>query len=229
MIATALTIELQHLRDACDEDIRTGFENIKTSLRRIGAALKEVRNQRLYLSTHTTFEEYVSQQWKLSRARAYQLIDHANTVASLGTCDALSTIVDTISEGATRELSGMGADSQKAVVMLASSGGTIAPTACEVRSARMRVEREQPLAIQAQVNRVTAPVIEPPQPPVAKEVHQNPFKEMVQRYLERENPIQVVHDAIELLKGISRQHPHHNRAWMIVRDFIDTNINKGQS
>lgn len=136
MIATQLALEQQLRREDCDNEIRQGFEGIKASLKQVGAALGRVRDERLYLLTHATFDEYVSQQWNLTRARAYQLIEYSNALENLSDCEALSTVVDTISERATRELSGLHPDDQKEVVLKASNGGTVTPTARMIRDAK---------------------------------------------------------------------------------------------
>lgn len=94
-------------------------------------------------------------------------------------------------------------------------------------------KKEQPQAIQNHVNRSVAPVKEQekpkPLPPEEPEVKRSPLQELVSRRLEKENPIQVAHDAIDLLKSISREHPLHNRSWIIVRDFINCNLEKSKS
>lgn len=58
----------------------------------VGQALIEIRDNRLYRDSHETFQSYLSQRWRMSRGRAYQLMDGA--VVS-GLVDALvSTTVD---------------------------------------------------------------------------------------------------------------------------------------
>lgn len=55
----------------------------------VGDALATIRDERLYRSSHVTFEAYARERWGMERTRAYQLIDAAEVTASL------STIVDT--------------------------------------------------------------------------------------------------------------------------------------
>jgi VRR-NUC domain len=50
----------------------------------VGEALMEIRDSRLYKQTHSSFESYLRERWKMSRPRGYQLIDAAK----------LSTTVD---------------------------------------------------------------------------------------------------------------------------------------
>lgn len=56
----------------------------------IGEALLAIRDEKLYRETHSTFEDYCWQRWKLKQSRAYQLIDAAEVIASLKS----STIVE---------------------------------------------------------------------------------------------------------------------------------------
>lgn len=44
----------------------------------VGLALKRIRDEQLYRGEHKTFEAYVQARWKLSRSRAYQLIESAD-------------------------------------------------------------------------------------------------------------------------------------------------------
>ena len=55
----------------------------------VGTALATIRDARLYRVKHATFEDYCRERWNLSRPRAYQLIDAADTA------EEMSTIVDT--------------------------------------------------------------------------------------------------------------------------------------
>ncbi len=48
-----------------------------------GSALAEIRDAKLYRSTHGTFEAYCSEVWGWTRRRAYQLIDAAEIVKAL--------------------------------------------------------------------------------------------------------------------------------------------------
>jgi hypothetical protein len=50
----------------------------------VGEALMEIRDSRLYKQTHSSFESYLRERWKMSRPRGYQLIAAAE----------LSTTVD---------------------------------------------------------------------------------------------------------------------------------------
>lgn len=49
----------------------------------VGKALMEIRNQRLYRKTHTTFEDYCDEKWGFSRSEAYRQIQAAEVVSDL--------------------------------------------------------------------------------------------------------------------------------------------------
>ncbi len=96
---------------------------------KVGMALADIRDRKLYRSDYGTFEEYAEKRWQMSRPRAYQLIEAAAVV---------STTVDTglpapKNERQAREL-GRVPESQRAEVWgetLARTDG--APTAAAVR------------------------------------------------------------------------------------------------
>ncbi|MCA2652703.1 MAG: hypothetical protein IM475_00235 [Microcystis sp. M061S2] len=48
-----------------------------------GTALKELRDRRLYRSTHKTFEEYVQDRFGMKQSRSYQLIEATSVVDNL--------------------------------------------------------------------------------------------------------------------------------------------------
>jgi hypothetical protein len=82
MSLTAEQIELSQL-EAC---IQRGLE----AFYQAGQALKQIRDKRLYRQGYDTFEDYCLDRWKLSRPRAYQLMDASQVIQNL------STTVDTL-------------------------------------------------------------------------------------------------------------------------------------
>lgn len=54
----------------------------------VGRALMEIRDGRLYRTTHMNFESYCQERWGMTRQRAHQLIDSSEVVATV------STVVD---------------------------------------------------------------------------------------------------------------------------------------
>jgi DNA-directed RNA polymerase subunit RPC12/RpoP len=49
----------------------------------VGTALLEISDRRLYRATHSTFQDYVSDKWKMTARRAYQLCEAAEVVKAL--------------------------------------------------------------------------------------------------------------------------------------------------
>lgn len=78
------------------------------TFREVGAALLEIRDHRLYRDTHSSFESYCGERWAMNRTRAYQLIDSARVVTTLGDPEDLKN------ESQARELASLQpADAQK--------------------------------------------------------------------------------------------------------------------
>ena len=103
--ATAMTpAENRHLK-ALEKRIAAGLQ----TFREVGAALLEIRDQRLYRDTHSSFEAYTSERWALNRARAYQLIDSARVVKVLGDPE------DLVNESQAREMATLSSDDAQKV------------------------------------------------------------------------------------------------------------------
>src|SRR5258708_5225134 len=58
---------LIHLENVIERGLETFMD--------VGSALMEIRDSKLYKSTHKTFELYCRERWKISQPRAYQLMD----------------------------------------------------------------------------------------------------------------------------------------------------------
>jgi hypothetical protein len=58
----------------------------------VGNALIEIRDRRLYRTTHRTFADYCRERWDMSRQRAYQLIDASEVAQDLSTIVDISTV-----------------------------------------------------------------------------------------------------------------------------------------
>jgi hypothetical protein len=106
---------------------------------RVGEALAEIRDSRLYRSTHTTFADYFRDRWDMCRSRAYQLIEGAATAKHL------STIVDTpppTSESQLRPLARLLPDQKgEAYANACEVAGGAPPTAKQVKAA---VDKRKP-------------------------------------------------------------------------------------
>lgn len=102
----------------------------------VGKALLEIRDSRLYRQEgHSTFEDYCHNRWRkrISRPRAYQLIEAAQVVENL------STVVDKLpqNEWQARELSELEPEQQRQVWSEAVKGSRNGqPTAAEIREVK---------------------------------------------------------------------------------------------
>lgn len=115
--------------EACEQVIERGLRSYVEA----GLALAQIRDSRLYRERYTTFEEYCSERWGMSRPRAYQLITAAEQAREM------STVVDAPmprNERQTRELTGLPVESAAAVMQEASNRTDGKPTAAAVRDAR---------------------------------------------------------------------------------------------
>lgn len=74
-------------------DLETVIETERRCFYKIGKALKEVRDDRLYRELlFVTFEAYLKQRWEMSKSHAYRLIEAARVI------DNLSPIGDVLPE-----------------------------------------------------------------------------------------------------------------------------------
>src|SRR4051812_18679653 len=124
MPAEPLSVEEQAVLRRCELTVING----RTVVLRVGNALREIRDGRLYRERAQTFEEYCRERFKLSRPHAYRLIGAADVV------DNLSPRGDTpapISEKQVRPLVGLEPEQQRKVWEKATAGGKT-PTAREV-------------------------------------------------------------------------------------------------
>jgi len=107
----------------------------------VGAALAEIREERLYRETHATFEDYCQARWGWSRQRSAQLIQASAVVGTL------STIVDKPpqNEGQARELAKV-PEEERADVWREAQSAAVAegkpPATRHIEDARKRREPE---------------------------------------------------------------------------------------
>jgi len=105
------------------------------TFREVGTALLEIRDSRLYRDTHATFEAYCAERWGMPRSRAYQLMDSAKVVATLGDPEDLTN------EAQARELAVLDDPEQVKVVWQAveEAAGDKPVTAALIRRVRHEV------------------------------------------------------------------------------------------
>lgn len=73
---STLTAAERDFLDHCEQKIARGLE----TFREVGEALMAVRDNRLYREQYETFEQYCSERWGFTPARASQLVDAATLV-----------------------------------------------------------------------------------------------------------------------------------------------------
>ncbi len=110
-----------------EERLRTHLERkVERAFYEAGKALQQLRDRKLYRSTHGTFEEYCRDRFSYNRSRSYQLIDAAVVVDVLQECPQIVDIFPT-KEGQVRPLTQLEPDQQRQVWQQAvqASGGKI--------------------------------------------------------------------------------------------------------
>lgn len=123
--------------EAAIAEARTAIDRAETT---VGAALREIRDNRLYKATHKSFGAYCLERWELSRSHAYRLIDQVSVVENLSPTGDSPVAVSAPTERQARELAGLAPDKQREVwtaAVVSAPGGR--PTAAHVRAARRRV------------------------------------------------------------------------------------------
>jgi len=123
-----LTGEEAGLREGCEQVIRKGL----ATFAEVGAALMEIRDRRLYRSTHGSFEAYCKATWRFDRTYASRLIT-ASEVA--GTVAHGHRIPPKLTERAARELKELPAEKRARAYEKADKGADGKPTDDGARAA----------------------------------------------------------------------------------------------
>jgi hypothetical protein len=70
-------------RNILEREIADGLEESRRGQLKAAAALTEIRDQKLFSSTHASFKEYVEDVWKITEQHAYRLVQATEVVQSL--------------------------------------------------------------------------------------------------------------------------------------------------
>lgn len=97
----------------------------------VGTALLKIRDERLYRSTHDTFEDYCRGRWQMSRPQAYRLIEAAAIAENLSPIGDKPT-----HESQIRPLTGLEPEQQRTVWEQAVSESGGQPTAIHVEEVK---------------------------------------------------------------------------------------------
>ena len=120
-----------------------------------GKALRELRNRRLYRSTHVTFEEYCRDRFDFTRRRPYQLIEAAQIYDNLiDKCEPIAPVLPT-KEGQVRPLSELNTDEQPIAweAAVEQAGGKV-PTGRIVKDVVKRMKDNNPKPIPFEVGEI---------------------------------------------------------------------------
>jgi hypothetical protein len=115
--------QLRSLEKTIENGIKTFIE--------VGNALKAIRDAKLYVEQHKTFEKYVTERWGMQKSHAYRLIESAEVVTNLSPIGDKFSLPT--SESQTRELAPLPPEKQAEVwerVVMANPE----PTAKDVRA-----------------------------------------------------------------------------------------------
>lgn len=140
-MTTAIEILTADESDAlavCEQRISAGFE----SFRDVGLALKRVRDERLYRTTHASFEAYCREKWGMGKSYAYQIIASASVAVEV------SAIADIPNESSARELARVEPEHRDEVVRKAAESGPV--TAKAIKQAAAKVAPEDVEAVPAE-------------------------------------------------------------------------------
>jgi hypothetical protein len=116
----------------------------------VGAALQEIRENRLYRQTHLTFEDYVEKRWGLKVRRAYQLCEAAGVVRQIG--DVQNFAQSPLNESQARALAKVKPEERVAVLMAVSAKGKVTAQAIS----RAAQDRKSTLIIEVENARAKA-------------------------------------------------------------------------
>jgi hypothetical protein len=113
---------------------------VERGFREAVAALRSLRDKRLYRSTHKTFEEYCQGRFGYNRSRSYQLIDAAIVVDNLKECPQFVDILPT-NESQCRWLTGFMPEQQRIIWGALVEEG-LHPTGTSVKNKAIELEKK---------------------------------------------------------------------------------------
>lgn len=174
------------------------------SFRRVGEALRLIRDSRLYREGYATFEEYCQTRWGFSRSRAHRLIEATDTVDELlpmGNIDELPA-----SERQARALSDCSDDNE---------------TRSQVWAAA--VEESKATGEKITAKKITEKAKRIAKPEVIEMVKEGSTSGESKPRKSNSNAIQFALEAIALLRRIAVNDECRESAFNMVRDFMDNN------
>ena len=141
---TVTAVEVTELTQEEQSDRLHLERKVERAFFEAGKALIELRDRRLYRSTHKTFDEYCLDRFGYNRSRSYQLVDAAVVVDNLQKCPQIVDILPT-AEGQVRPMTKLEPQEQQEAWLRAVevAGGKV-PTGRIVKDVVQRImERTQ--------------------------------------------------------------------------------------
>ncbi|MBC6435690.1 hypothetical protein FM036_40900 [Nostoc sp. HG1] len=145
--SATITVSAVEVPELTEQEIRDRLHlerKVERAFFEAGKALIELRDRRLYRSTHKTFDEYCLDRFGYNRSRSYQLVDAAVVVDNLQKCPQIVDILPT-AEGQVRPMTKLEPQEQQEVWLRAVelAGGKV-PTGRIVKDVVQRImERTQ--------------------------------------------------------------------------------------
>ncbi len=139
-----------------EESDRYNLEKkVERAFYQAGMALGELRDRRLYRSTHVTFEEYCRDRFDFTRRRPYQLIEAAQIYDNLIDKSQPNTQILPTKEGQVRPLSELKTEQQPIAweAAVEQAGGKV-PTGRIVKEVVKRMKDDNPKPITFQVGEI---------------------------------------------------------------------------
>jgi hypothetical protein len=136
---TVTSVEVPELTEEEQSDRLHLERRVERAVFEAGKALAELRDRRLYRSTHSTFDEYCLERFGYNRSRSYQLVDAAVAVDNLQKCPQIVDILPT-AEGQVRPMTKLEPQEQQEVWLTAVelAGGKV-PTGRIVKDVVQRI------------------------------------------------------------------------------------------
>jgi hypothetical protein len=150
-VIAPLPLEERNLLLTLEEKAEKAKGEAEVNFKLFGKILFDICERKLYRGEYATFGAYVTNRWKLSRSRAYQIMDARETF------ELLSTVVDIPTERAAREISDLpDEDKMKVAEELKKSGDPITRTT--IHNAALKVSKKKREAEKKKQERAEASV-----------------------------------------------------------------------
>ncbi|WP_375512099.1 hypothetical protein [uncultured Nostoc sp.] len=151
---TVTAVEVPELTEEEQSDRLHLEQKVERAFVEAGKALIELRDRRLYRSTHKTFDEYCLDRFGYNHSRSYQLIDAAIVLENLQKCPQIVDIFPT-AEGQVRPMTKLKPQEQQEVWLMAvEEAGAKVPTGRIVKDVMQRIIKKTKIPNTYQIGEV---------------------------------------------------------------------------